>query len=296
MTTETIPAERPTALRAGIPAPTRRRGAGPSLFSKIAIIIVGAVFCFPFVWMVASSLKPSYEVLASADLIGSRIEWSNYATVWTAIPFGRIILNSFLVAGAGALLAMSVSLLSAYAYARLQFKYRDRLFLVFLGTLVLPQEVLVIPLYIMASRAGLVDTYWALILPFAFGAFGAFMLRQFLLTLPRDFEEAARLDGAGQLRILIHVIAPLLRAPLAVIGVFMFIQYWNEFLWPLIVINDQNMATLPLGLQMFSGERGTDWGPLMAAATLAVIPSLLIVIAMQRQLKDGLNLGGFGGR
>lgn len=296
MTTETLPATRPPGLRpTRTRRPTRLSG-GPSLVSKVGIIAVGVTFCFPFVWMVASSLKPSFEVLASADLVGSRIEWSNYATVWTSVPFGRIIFNSFLVAGAGALLAVTVSLLSAYAYARLQFKYRDRLFLVFLGTLVLPQEVLVIPLYIMASRAGLVDSYWALILPFAFGAFGAFMLRQFLLTLPREYEEAARIDGAGQIRILLHVIAPLLRAPLAVIGVFIFIEYWNSFLWPLIVINDQNMATLPLGLQMFSGERGTDWGPLMAAATLAVIPSLLIVIAMQRQLKQGLNLGGFGGR
>jgi multiple sugar transport system permease protein len=161
---------------------------------------------------------------------------------------------------------------------------------------VLPQEVLIIPLYIMANRAGLVDTYVVLILPFAFGAFGAFMLRQFLLTLPRDYEEAARLDGAGQLRILWHVIAPLLRAPLSVVGAFLFIEYWNSFLWPLIVINDPALATLPLGLQMFSGERGTDWGPLMAAATLAVVPSLLIVLAMQKQLSKGINLGGFGGR
>ncbi|GAA4431744.1 carbohydrate ABC transporter permease [Georgenia halophila] len=274
-----------------------RRPAGPGLISKVGIILVGIVFFFPFIWMFASSLKPSLEVFSSGgSLLGSRLEWSNYSSVWTAVPFARILVNSFLVAAAGALLAVTVSLLSAYAFSRLQFRYRDRLFLVFLGTLVLPQEVLVIPLYIMASRAQMVDTYAALILPFAFGAFGAFMLRQFLLTLPRDYEEAARIDGAGQLRILVHVIAPLLRAPLAVVGAFLFIEYWNSFLWPLIVINDQDMATLPLGLQMFSGERGTDWGPLMAAATLAVVPSLLIVVAMQKQLANGVNLGGFGGR
>lgn len=268
-----------------------------TVVSRVGIVVVGAAFFFPFVWMIASSLKPSLEVLSSGgSLVGSSVEWSNYTTVWTSIPFARIMLNTFLVASAGALLAVVVSLLSAYAFSRLTFRHRDRYFLIFLGSLVLPQEVLIIPLYIMANRAGLVDSYVVLIVPFAFGAFGAFMLRQFLLTLPRDYEEAARLDGAGQLRMLWHVIAPLLRAPLSVVGAFVFIEYWNSFLWPLIVINDPDLATLPLGLQMFSGERGTDWGPLMAAATLAVVPSLLIVMAMQRQLANGINLGGFGGR
>lgn len=275
---------------------TRPRLNTSTLLSRAGIVIVGAVFCFPLVWMFASSLKPTYEILASTSFLGSRIETSNYTDAWTAVPFGRIILNSIAVSTLGALLAVTVSILSAYAYARLRFKYRDRLFLLFLGTLVLPQEILVIPLYLMASRAGAVDSYAALILPFAFGAFGAFMLRQFLLTLPRDYEDAARIDGAGQLRTLWHIIVPLVRAPLMVVGVFTFIEYWNNFLWPLIVINDPDMATLPLGLQMFTGERGTEWGPLMAAATLAAIPSILIVIAMQRQLAHGLNLGGFGGR
>lgn len=267
-----------------------------TVVSRVGIIITAALFFFPIIWMISSSLKPSFEVLTSASFFGSSVEFSNYSTAWTSVPFGRIIFNSVLVSALGALLAVTVSVLSAYAYARLQFKYRDRLFLLFLGTLVLPQEILVIPLYLMASRSGAVDSYVALILPFAFGAFGAFMIRQFLLTLPPDFEDAAKLDGAGQLKILWHVIVPLVRAPIAVVGVFVFIEYWNNFLWPLIVINDPSMATLPVGLQMFTGERGTDWGPLMAAATLAAVPSILIVIAMQRQLAHGLNLGGFGGR
>ncbi|WNB86173.1 carbohydrate ABC transporter permease [Cellulomonas sp. ATA003] len=229
--------------------------------SRVGIIVVGAVFFAPFVWMLASSLKPSMEVLSSGgSLVGSSVQWSNYATVWTSIPFARIMLNTFFVAATGALLAMVVSLLSAYAFSRLTFRYRDRFFLIFLGSLVLPQEVLIVPLYIMANRAGLVDTYAVLIVPFAFGAFGAFMLRQFLLTLPRDYEEAARLDGAGQIRILWHVITPLLRAPLSVVGAFIFIEYWNSFLWPLIVINSAERATIPLGLQMFSGSAGRTGG------------------------------------
>ena len=275
----------------------RTRSKVRTVISRGGILLLSGAFFFPFIWMFANSLKPSREIFSTgASLVGSSLAWENYAVVWTSVPFARILVNAFLVAAAGALLAVTVSTLSAYAFSRLRFKYRDHLFLLFLGTLVLPQEVLVIPLYIKINRVGLVDTYVALILPFAFGAFGAFMLRQFLLTLPAEYEEAARIDGAGQLRILWHVIVPLIRAPMAIVGAFIFIEYWNSFLWPLIVVNSPKMATLTVGLQMFTGERGTEWGPLMAATSLAVVPSLLIVIAMQKQLAKGINLGGFGGR
>ena len=191
---------------------------------------------------------------------------------------------------------MTVSLLSAYAFARLRFRFRDHLFMLFLGTLVLPQEVLVIPLYIGFQRLGLVNSYTALILPFAFGAFGAFLIRQFILSLPLEFEEAARIDGAGDLKILWHILIPLLKAPVLVVGVFSFIDYWSTFLWPLIIVNDADLATISLGLQMFSGERGTDWGPMMAAVSMSVIPSFFIVAFLQSQLEKGVTLGAFGGR
>ena len=298
MTTETLAP--PAAERtAGHHHKTNRRKKFPTgrIVSRVGVIIVGLVFCFPFLWMFATSLKPTSEIFSTgSSFFASRVEWSNYLTAWTSIPFGRIIFNSFLVATAGALLTTVVSLLSAYAFARLQFKHRDKLFLVFLGTLVLPQEVLVIPLYIMMNKLDMVNSLTALIMPFAFGAFGAFLIRQFLLALPVEFEEAARIDGAGSIRILWSVILPLVRAPLAVVAVFSFIDYWSSFLWPLVIINDASQATIPLGLSMFSGERGTDWGPLMAAATVAVIPSLLIVILLQRQLVKGVSMGGFGGR
>lgn len=267
------------------------------IVSIICLFIVGAIFVFPFIWMFASALKPTAEIFSSGgSLFGSRIAWENFSLVFTAVPFLRIILNTFFVAGIGALIACTVSVLSAYAFSRIEFKGRFQLFAAYLATLVLPMEVLVIPLYIGANQLGLVDTYVALIMPFAFGAFGTFMLRQFLLSLPRDYEEAARIDGAGQLRIFVSVIVPLLRGPLSIVAAFAFIDYWNNFLWPLIVINSSDKATIPLGLQMFSGERGTDWGALMAAASVSVLASLVIVIVMQKQLARGINLGGFGGR
>ena len=146
------------------------------------------------------------------------------------------------------------------------------------------------------QRMGLVNSYFALIVPFAFGAFGAFLIRQFLLSLPLEFEEAARIDGCSDWQILTKILLPLLKAPITVVGVFAFIDYWSSFLWPLIVVNDSTLATIPLGLQMFSGERGTDWGPLMAAVTMTTIPSILLVVFLQKQLEKGVTLGAFGGR
>lgn len=279
-------------------APRPRTPVRPSLVvSRALMCVVGLVFLFPFLWMIATSLKPTHEVFATGtSLFGSRIEWGNYLLAATAIPFGRILFNSLLIAFAGALLTVAVSVLSAYAFSRFRLRGLAALFGIFLATMVLPQEVLVIPLYLMMQKAGLVNSYPALILPFAFGAFGTFLIRQFLLSLPPDYEEAATIDGAGRLRILVSVLVPLLRAPIAVVFVFAFIEYWGSFLWPLIVVNDAAMATVPIGLEMFSGERGTDWGPLMAAVTLVVLPSLLIVVLLQKQLRQGVSMGGFGGR
>lgn len=261
------------------------------------LTLIAVAFLFPFAWMLTSSLKPTSEVFSSgASLTGSRLAWDNYVEATRQIPLGRIILNSILVSTCGSALTMTVSLLSAYAFARLRFRFRDHLFILFLGTLVLPQEVLVIPLYIGFDRLGLVNSYTALILPFAFGAFGAFLIRQFILSLPLEFEEAARIDGAGDLKILWHILIPLLKAPVLVVGVFSFIDYWSTFLWPLIVVNDADLATISLGLQMFSGERGTDWGPMMAAVSISVIPSFFIVAFLQSQLEKGVTLGAFGGR
>lgn len=267
------------------------------LFSKVALAVVGFIFVVPFIWMLFSSLKPSNEVLlGGGSLFGTEVRWSNYAEVFSAIPFARILANTFFIAGMGALIAVTVSVLSAYAFSRLEFPGRGGLFAVFIATLMLPIEVLVIPLFIGANSLGLVNTYPAIILPFAFGAFGTFLLRQFLLSLPPDYEEAARIDGANQWQLLRHVIVPLLRGPISIVAAFTFIDYWNAFLWPLIIVTDPAKAPLQLGLSMFSGERGTDWGPLMAATSIAVLASLSIVVFLQRQIAKGINIGGFGGR
>jgi multiple sugar transport system permease protein len=275
----------------------QRRQRALTWINTLAVALVALVFVFPFLWMFLTALKPESEVFSPhPSLFGSEVRWQNFADAWTLVPFGRFIFNGFFVAVCGAALSVIVAVLSAYAFSRLRFRLRDRIFLLYVLTLVLPQEVLVVPLFIMMNKLGLVDSYVALIVPFAFTAFGTFLLRQFFLTIPIEYEEAALIDGASRFRTLRSVLLPQLTAPLSVLAVFSFVGYYNSYLWPLIVINSQELATVPLGLSMFTGERGTQWALMMAAATLAVVPSLLIVALLQRQLIRGVALGGFGGR
>jgi multiple sugar transport system permease protein len=228
--------------------------------------------------------------------VSGALQWDNFAGAWNYVPFGRFMLNGLLVAGVGTLLVLVSSSLAAYAFARLRFPGRDRLFVAYLGTLMVPQEVIVVPMFILMKNLGWVDSYQALILPWAFTAFGTFLLRQFFLTIPRELEDAARVDGASRLRILWNVIVPMAVPALAVLAVFTFINYWNSFLWPLIIVNSQAHATVPLGLNMFMGQFGNQWSYLMAASTISMLPSLVLVLATQRYLVEGIALTGFGGR
>lgn len=290
MTSETVASRR-------ILRPRQRRQRIGVWLNTLALAAVAFVFAFPFLWMFLTALKPEDEVFSrTPQIFGSEIRWANFAEAWTVVPFGRFILNGLIVAVGGAALSVVVAVLSAYAFSRLRFRFRDQLFLLFVLTLVLPQEVLVVPLFIMINGWNLNDTYAALIIPFAFTAFGTFLMRQFFLTIPIEYEEAALIDGASRLRTLWSVLLPQLIAPLSVLAVFSFIGYWNSYLWPLIIVNTPEMATVPLGLGMFTGQYGTQWALLMAASTLAVIPSLIIVVLLQRQLIKGVTLGGLGGR
>ena len=294
MTSDTL--SRPRAVRPTL-RKAQRRNAVKMWVNTVGVALVALIFSLPFIWMFFSALKPQNEIFSQTPtFIGSEVRWQNFVDVWTLVPFARILFNGAFVSVVGALLAVVVAVFSAYAFSRLRFRFRDRLFLLYVLTLVLPQEVLIIPLFIMMSQLGLVDTYTALIIPFAFTAFGTFLLRQFFLTIPIEYEESARIDGASRIRTLWSVLLPQLTAPISVLAVFSFIGYWNSYLWPLVIINSQDMATIPLGLSMFTGQFGTQWHLVMAMSTLAVLPSLLIVALLQRQLMKGVSLGGFGGR
>ena len=279
----------------------RPRGVGSSrvgsVISQILLSLVALLFLVPIIWMVLSALKPSAEVFTvPPTLFGSEILFSNFAEAWNYLPFGRFILNTIWVAGVGTLITLVASVTAGYAFARLNFKFQGGLFILYLSTLIVPQEVIVIPMFLVMQQLGWVNSYKALILPWAFTAFGTFLLRQFFITIPRELEEAAKIDGCGHLRILRNVIVPVATPAIAVLAVFTFITYWNSFLWPLIIVNDTSKMTVPLGLQLFLGQQGQRWELLMAAATISMVPTVILVLALQKYLIKGIALSGLGGR
>jgi multiple sugar transport system permease protein len=266
--------------------------------SHALLVLVAIAFLGPLVYAASTSLKPADEVFTpTPELFGSEIRWQNYADAFTFAPFGRYFLNSLFVAIAGTAVVVVASSMSAYAFARLRFRGREQLFVVFLGTLMVPQEVLIVPMYWLMQSLGWVDSYWALILPWAFTAFGTFLLRQFFLTVPAELEEAARVDGCGPFGSFLRIMLPLARPAIAVLTVFTFISFWGSFLWPLIIVNSvEDKGTVPLGLAQFVGQQGTQWNLMMAASILAMLPTVLLVILLQKHLVRGLLVTGLGGR
>jgi multiple sugar transport system permease protein len=296
MTTDVRLRPRPTAP-VETPARRRRRRGLSSLFSQALLTLVLLFFLTPFIWALLTALKPADEVFSTPPKpVGTRIVWSNFADAWNYLPFGRFMVNGLLVSVGGTLVVLVSSTLAAYAFARLAFRGRDRIFLIYLSTLMIPQEVLVVPMFILMQQLGWVNSYTALILPWAFTAFGTFLLRQFFFGIPRELEEAAMVDGAGRLRVLLQIIVPIARPALAVLAVFTFIAYWNSFLWPLIIVNTSNMATVPLGLDMFRGQQGSQWHLMMAASMISMLPSIVMLLLLQRYLVRGIALTGMGGR
>ncbi|AQX80959.1 ABC transporter permease [Plantibacter flavus] len=255
------------------------------------------VFSFPLIWTFFTALKPANEVFgARITFIGSEVLWSNFADAWVEVDFGRLLTNSLVVAAVSTLLTLIVATLTAFAFARLRFPGRSAVFVLFIITLTLPAEVAVVPLFLGFDQVRLADTWIALILPGLFGAFGAFLLRQFMLQIPAELEEAARLDGASTWRILTSVIVPLVRPAISVLAIFSFLGSWNSFLWPLIILNSSDKWTIPIGIAGFTTQTGTQWELLMAACVMTIAPVVVVVAVAQRQLVAAIGAGAFGGR
>lgn len=268
------------------------------ILAHITVYLAAALFMLPLIYAFFSALKPNGEMFAMPPrLIGSEVRWSNFVEVFKFGPFWTYIFNSLLVAIAGTLVVLIVSSCAGYAFGRLRWKGRDAVFILFLATLMVPAEVLVIPMFQVMQWFNWVDTYQALVLPFAFGAFGTFLMRQFFRGIPYEMEEAARVDGAGPIRTFVLILLPLSKSALAVLSVFTFLSFWNSYLWPLIVTVDYNArGTLPVGLASFSGLTGTRWDLQMAAAIISMIPTTLLVIVLQKHLVKGIAMAGLGGR
>jgi multiple sugar transport system permease protein len=284
-----------------IPAPAigwRRRLRPVGLVANTTVAWVFAlIFSFPLIWTFFTALKPADEVFGThISFIGSQVLWSNFVDAWTQVDFGRLLLNSLLVAAISTALTLVVATLTAFAFSRLKFPGRSAVFLLFVITLTLPSEVAVVPLFLGFDQLGLTDTWVALILPGLFGAFGAFLLRQFMLQIPTELEEAARIDGASTWRILISLIVPLVRPALSVLAIFAFLGSWNSFLWPLIILNSSDKWTIPIGIAGFTTQTGTQWQLLMAACVMTIAPVVVVVAVAQRQLVAAIGAGAFGGR
>ena len=260
------------------------------------VITISLTMILPLLWMVTTSLKQPQDVFTlTPQWIPHPIRWENYVEIWRVVRFGLFFVNSVLVAIAVTVGLVLSSACSAYAFARLQFPWRDRLFFAYLATLMIPGAVTMIPTFILMRVFGWIDTYKALILPGIFTAFGTFLLRQFFLTIPAELEDAAKIDGASPYRIFWSIILPLSKPALAALTIGTFMGNWQSFMWPLLVVDSEEKMTLPIGLAYLQDRHyaSPDWPLLMAGSLLALLPIVLLFIFNQRFfLQIRLGSGG----
>lgn len=269
-----------------------------SMLRHLVLWIGLVVVLAPFVWMISTSLKPPNEIF-STKLTLLPHKWfvvENYGTAFTKVPLLRYLFNGVVVTAAIFALQLAVSLPCAYALAKLRFRGRDILFAMVLVGLMIPAQAPAIPRYVMLYGVGLLDTYAALIIPFAFSAFGIFLMRQFFKTVPDDLMNAARIDGLGEFEILWRIMLPQALPAMLAFGVISIVSHWNDFFWPLIVIQTGDLATPPLGTLFFRNEEaGSDFGPLMAGTVVITAPLVLLFLAAQRRFIEGVTLSGIKG-
>ena len=305
-TTEAL--TRPATIERAPVRPSRRRADPRTVVSQVLLTAVLLLFLMPFVWMIATALKPPAEVFgAGSGLVGSEIRWSNFAEAWSTVPFGRFMANGLFVAVAGTVVVCVTSVLSAYAFARLRFRFRDRIFLLYLGTLMVPQEVTVVPMFILMQQFRWVDSYAALILPWAFTAFGTFLLRQFFLTIPRELEEAATIDGATAVGTFRRIVLPLSKPVLATFALFYAVGIWNDFMSPLLYLSDTSMWTLQIYLRQVTASAELTAGDIalqetppaqgvkFAVIAVATLPILLFYPFLQKHFAKGMLIGSVKG-
>ncbi|SHE80360.1 multiple sugar transport system permease protein [Marinitoga hydrogenitolerans DSM 16785] len=258
------------------------------------ILLIFLVFTtlFPLYIMLSTSVKSEGNILPTWDsLIPKKITFQNYIDVWKSSNFNRYFLNSVIVTFSVTILNIILDSIVAFALSRKKFKGANLVLIIILGTMMIPPQVLMIPLFILIKKLGMYNTYWALILPFAVQGFGIFLMKQYFDGLPMSLDEAARIDGASDLNILFKILMPISRPAIAVLGINTFLTTWNSFLYPLIFTNTDNMRTLPIGIAYFNTLHGVDYVHLMAGSSIATIPVIIVFLAFQKQIISGL-VGG----
>ena len=263
----------------------------------LACFLVTAATLIPVVMMVIVAFQSDAESMAATPSFWPE-SWhpENLERAFDLVPLGQYLLNTVIFAGGTTLLETATAALAAYAFARLEFRGRGVLFGIYLATLMIPTQVTLIPQFVLVAKLQGIDTWAGMIIPHAFTALGVFLLRQFFLGIPRDYEEAARLDGANRWQAFVRIIVPLAVPAIATLAVFKFIGQWNNLLWPLIISNSDATRTASVGLQVFQDTNGTQWNLLLMAATVTTVPLVIIFFLTQRWFVRGITMSGLGGR
>lgn len=263
--------------------------------ARMILTLVGAILSLmtivPLLWMVSMSLKDANEVFGT-NLVPRHPTFDNFIYVFTKVDFLRYLFNTLFVSGAVTIVALFFHSMAAYALARLRFPGRDFIFFSMFATFLISLPVIIVPLFILVRELGMLDSYAGLIVPAIFNAFGVFLLRQFYLSVPRELEEAAVMDGAGYFRVYWSIILPLSRPILSALAILFFLTNWNAFLWPLTVASDRNLWMVQVAVASFQGQYSGSWNYVMAASTVVALPTLVMFIVFQRQITDSIKTSG----
>lgn len=264
--------------------------------SYTLLIAFSIIMIMPFVWMILSTFKDQSELMRfPPKFLPDKFSLKNYVEVFSSVPFLRYYLNSILITTVAVTLTLLTSSLAGFAFAKYKFRGRNVIFKTLLGAMMIPFPVTIIPLYIMIYNLGLVDTYLALIVTGSVSIFGIFLMRQFIVTIPDDLIDAARIDGCSEFQIFRIIVIPNIRAPLSALAIFSFMATWNAFLWPLLVVNNDEHRTVQLGVQYFTQRYGDLMHLQITAAAMAVIPIVVLYLLLQKQFIEGITMTGLKG-
>jgi putative chitobiose transport system permease protein len=267
------------------------------LATWVGLLALAALTVGPFLWLLVTALKGGAENIFAypPSLWPAQPTLDNFKQVWEAVPFGRYFFNSVLVAVVSVALNLVLASLAAFPLARMRFRGRESFFVVILATMMIPLPVIMIPLFILSQRLGLLNSYSGLILPTAVSAFGIFLMRQAFLAIPREIEEAAVIDGASPWQVFWQVMLPLTKPSLATLAIFVFVGSWGDFLWPLIVLKDPDLYTLPVGISYLAGTFSANWRLIAAGSVLSIIPIVAVFVGLQRFFIGGQTAGAVKG-
>ncbi|HEX6050259.1 MAG TPA: carbohydrate ABC transporter permease [Gemmatimonadaceae bacterium] len=262
----------------------------------VALVIGALLALFPMFWMISASLMPTGEASTYPPrIVPSQVTFEHYQELFTRLNLGRYLFNSALISLTVTVISLAVNSMAGYAFAKLRFRGRDKLFRVFAAGLVLPVQVAMLPLFLLMKQLGLINSYWGVIIPGLASIFGIFLIRQYAQSIPDDMLDAARIDGASELRIYRSVVLPGIVPILATLAIWTFLATWNDFMWPLIVLSDESRYTLPVALANLMGEHALDTELMMAGSVLTILPVMLVFLFLQRYYIQGVMAGSVKG-